>query len=44
MKEPIKIELSDRLDGVGEYYFSRKLREIDQMRAAGRRILSLAIG
>ena len=44
MKEPIKIELSDRLDGVGEYYFSRKLREIDQMRAAGRRIISLGIG
>ena len=44
MKEPIKIELSDRLDRVGEYYFSRKLREIDQMRAAGRRIISLGIG
>lgn len=44
MKEPINIELSDRLEGVGEYYFSRKLREIDQMRAAGRRIISLGIG
>ncbi|MBQ9147638.1 MAG: aminotransferase class I/II-fold pyridoxal phosphate-dependent enzyme [Rikenellaceae bacterium] len=44
MKEPITIQLSDRLEGVGEYYFSRKLREIDQMRAAGRRIISLGIG
>lgn len=44
MKEPINIQLSDRLEGVGEYYFSRKLREIDQMRAAGRRIISLGIG
>lgn len=44
MKEHINIQLSDRLEGVGEYYFSRKLREIDQMRAAGRRIISLGIG
>ncbi len=44
MKKPITIQLSDRLEGVGEYYFSRKLREIDQMRAAGRRIISLGIG
>lgn len=44
MKEPINIQLSDRLESVGEYYFSRKLREIDQMRAAGRRIISLGIG
>lgn len=44
MKKPINIQLSDRLEGVGEYYFSRKLREIDQMRAAGRRIISLGIG
>ncbi len=44
MKDPINIQLSDRLEGVGEYYFSRKLREIDQMRAAGRRIISLGIG
>lgn len=44
MNRPIDIELSDRLDGVGEYYFSRKLREIDAMRAAGRRIISFGIG
>lgn len=36
--------LSTRLDGVGEYYFSRKLREIDSLRASGRTIISLGIG
>ena len=37
-------ELSERLEGVGEYYFSRKLREIDELRAGGKRIISLGIG
>ncbi len=36
--------LSQRLDGVGEYYFSRKLREIDELRKAGKQIISLGIG
>lgn len=36
--------LSQRLDGVGEYYFSRKLREIDSLRADGKSIISLGIG
>ena len=36
--------LSSRLDGVGEYYFSRKLREIDDLRRQGRTIISLGIG
>ena len=36
--------LSSRLDGVGEYYFSTKLRQIDELRAAGRKIISLGIG
>ncbi len=35
---------ADRLGGVKEYYFSRKLREIAEMRAAGRDIISLGIG
>lgn len=35
---------ADRLGGVKEYYFSRKLREIADMRAAGRDIISLGIG
>lgn len=36
--------LSHRLDGVGEYYFSKKLREIDNMRKEGKTIISLGIG
>ena len=36
--------LSHRLDGVGEYYFSRKLREIDSLRRQGKSIISLGIG
>ena len=37
-------DLATRLSSVGEYYFSRKLREIDEMRRAGADILSLGIG
>lgn len=36
--------LSSRLDGVGEYYFSKKLREIDLLRKEGKTIISLGIG
>lgn len=36
--------LSKRLDGIGEYYFSQKLREIDQLRQSGREIINLGIG
>lgn len=36
--------LSTRLDGVGEYYFSKKLREIDNLRKEGKTIISLGIG
>ena len=36
--------LSSRLDGVGEYYFSKKLREIDSHRKEGKTIISLGIG
>ena len=38
------MQVADRLSGVGEYYFSKKLREIDQMRAAGKDIISLGVG
>lgn len=44
MSKPYEFKLSSRLDGVGEYYFSRKLREIDQLRAEGCKIISLGIG
>lgn len=33
-----------RLDGIGEYYFSQKLREIDEMNKAGRNVINLGIG
>ena len=36
--------LSSRLNGVGEYYFSKKLREIDLLRKEGKSIISLGIG
>ena len=32
--KPIEMKLARRLGGVGEYYFSKKLREIDRMRAS----------
>ena len=41
---PIKVELVERLGSVEEYYFSKKLREIDEMRAAGREVINLGIG
>ena len=44
MSKPFTPSLSSRLDGVGEYYFSRKLREIDDLRQQGRTIISLGIG
>lgn len=36
--------LSNRLAGIGEYYFSTKLREIDEMRKAGKQVINLGIG
>ena len=41
--EPV-IPVSDRLGDTQEYYFSRKLREIAELRAAGHAILNLGIG
>ncbi|MFI3330674.1 MAG: aminotransferase class I/II-fold pyridoxal phosphate-dependent enzyme [Rikenellaceae bacterium] len=38
------MELANRLSSVGEYYFSQKLREIDQMRAEGKSVINLGIG
>ncbi|MCF0202019.1 MAG: aminotransferase class I/II-fold pyridoxal phosphate-dependent enzyme [Bacteroidaceae bacterium] len=38
------IQPAQRLDLVQEYYFSRKLKEVAQMNAEGRDIISLAIG
>lgn len=38
------IKTANRLDGIGEYYFSQKLREIDTLNKAGKDILNLGIG
>ena len=35
---------SKRLEGIGEYYFSKKLREIEELNNAGKNIISLGIG
>jgi aspartate/methionine/tyrosine aminotransferase len=38
------MQVSARLEGVGEYYFSQKLREIDSMNKAGKQVINLGIG
>lgn len=40
----INIQPADRLSLVSEYYFSRKLKEVAQLNAEGKDIISLAIG
>lgn len=35
---------SKRLEGIGEYYFSQKLREIEELNKAGKAIINLGIG
>jgi LL-diaminopimelate aminotransferase len=40
----MEIQKSNRLNGVGEYYFSQKLREIDELNKAGKQIINLGIG
>lgn len=45
MTKKVTIARSHRLDGIGEYYFSRRLREIAEIEAAtGRQIVKLAMG
>ena len=41
---PNNIKPAERLSLVSEYYFSRKLKEVAQMNAEGKDIISLAIG
>ena len=38
------ITASKRLDGIGEYYFSQKLREIDALNKSGKNVINLGIG
>jgi LL-diaminopimelate aminotransferase len=42
--QPPVIQPARRLSGINEYYFSAKLREIAQMRAAGKDVINLGIG
>ena len=45
MAKAVSIARSHRMDGIGEYYFSRRLREIAETEAAtGRQIVKLAMG
>ncbi len=37
-------KVSDRLSGIEEYYFSTKLRQIDEMNKAGKNVINLGIG
>ncbi len=39
-----EIKTSGRLNGIGEYYFSKKLREIDELNKQGKQIINLGIG
>jgi LL-diaminopimelate aminotransferase len=38
------MEIAKRLEGIGEYYFSQKLREIDELNKQGKNIINLGIG
>jgi len=39
-----KINVANRLNGIGEYYFSQKLREIEELNKQGKQIINLGIG
>ena len=38
------VQPAERLEGIGEYYFSKKLTEIAQLNASGKDIINLGIG
>ena len=38
------MKTAHRLDGIGEYYFSQKLREIDELNRQGKQVINLGIG
>jgi LL-diaminopimelate aminotransferase len=40
----IEIRTAKRLEGIGEYYFSQKLREIELLNQQGKQIINLGIG
>ena len=39
-----KVQPADRVGSVQEYYFSKKLKEVAEMNAAGKQVISLGIG
>lgn len=41
---PGKFSPANRLNGIGEYYFSQKLRQIEALNKAGKQIINLGIG
>ncbi|WP_321333511.1 aminotransferase class I/II-fold pyridoxal phosphate-dependent enzyme [uncultured Bacteroides sp.] len=41
---PCNFVPADRLAGVSEYYFSKKLKEVAQMNAEGKNVISLGVG
>jgi len=38
------MKTAKRLEGIGEYYFSQKLREIDELNKQGKNVINLGIG
>src|SRR6476659_4332332 len=40
----MKLEIAQRLNGIGEYYFSQKLRQIDELNQKGENVINLGIG
>ena len=38
------MKTSNRLNGIGEYYFSQKLRDIEALNKAGKSVINLGIG
>lgn len=40
----MEVRTAKRLEGIGEYYFSQKLREIEMLRQQGKNIINLGIG
>jgi LL-diaminopimelate aminotransferase len=40
----IQMKTANRLNGIGEYYFSQKLREIEDLNRQGKKIINLGIG
>jgi LL-diaminopimelate aminotransferase len=40
----VEVGTATRLEGIGEYYFSQKLRQIDELNRTGKNIINLGIG